>query len=146
MKSKVRRNSLRILYVTKYTKLQTFLYSQSKICFSDNCVGDNLLNRYFIMAILDEFWDKVKPLAKKKTFRTDNHAFWFFYRVTVWVHILFALLLGGKSFFGDPIDCAIRKTEVKSDLIDNYCWITGTWTVRDKEPHEFPPNSVRRKV
>ena len=96
---------------------------------------------------ITDFIDSLKSFTKKKEFRTDNVAFWLFYRVTVGIHILFALLLGGKSFFGDPIDCAIRKSDVRADLIDNYCWITGTWTVQDKEAHEIAPTSIlRRKV
>ena len=93
-----------------------------------------------------EFLEPLRSIAKTKPFKTDNTAFWFFYRLTVAIHVVFALLLGGKAFFGDPIDCAIRKSDVKGELIDNYCWITGTWTVQDKEPHEIEPNSVRRKV
>jgi len=93
-----------------------------------------------------DFLDTLKNYARPKKFKTDSWGFWFFYRATVLVHVIFCLALGGRAYFGDPIDCAIRRAEIRGDLIDNYCWVTGTWTVQDKEPHEITTNSVKRKV
>ena len=98
------------------------------------------------MGIIDDFVTPFKGLLRQKVFKKDNFLFWFFYRATVAIHILFTLVLGGKAYFGDPIDCTIRRVEVRGDVVDNYCWVTGTWTIKDKEPHEIAPNSVRRKV
>ena len=96
--------------------------------------------------VVTDLFGELKGYITPKPFKTDSFLFWFFYRATVGVHVLFAILLGLKAYFGDPIDCVIRKTEVRSDVIDNYCWVTGTWTVQDKEAHEIETNSVRRKV
>ena len=98
------------------------------------------------MAITHDLLDPLKIFVKPKKFKTDSWGFWFFYRATVAVHVLFCIMLGGRAYFGDPIDCAIRRAEVRGDLVDNYCWVTGTWTVKDKEPHEITTKDIQRKV
>ena len=98
------------------------------------------------MTIYSDFITPLKAFFKKKVFTTDNNAFRFFYRVTFAIHVLFCFLLGASQFFGNPIHCAIRNTHVDKDVINNYCWITGTWTVQDKEPDEIVANVHRRKV
>ena len=59
---------------------------------------------------------------------TDNVVFQLHSRVTVALLATFSLLLGSKQYFGDPIDCSVDG--VRQSLMDKYCWITGTWTVR----------------
>ena len=93
-----------------------------------------------------EFLDPLRGVFKPKKFKTDCWGFWFFYRATVGLHVFMCLLLGGRAYFGDPIDCAIRRAEVRGDLVDNYCWVTGTWTVEDKDPNDITTKSIQRKV
>ena len=102
------------------------------------------------MALLNDIIKPVKDTFQPKAYskvKVDSKLFWFFYRATVALHVLFVFILGGKAYFGDPIDCALRKTDVPGNMIDNYCWVSGTWTVRDKRPHEIAPNVGKaRKV
>ena len=65
------------------------------------------------MAVTSDFLDPLKKFAKPKTFRTTSILFLFFYRATVAIHVLFCLMVAGKAYFGDPIDCQIRKTDIK---------------------------------
>ena len=99
------------------------------------------------MSVFD-FFNPLKEKIKKKPFEKDSCLFRFFYRLTFLLHVFFALLLGGKNYFGDPIDCAMRKSDVGMHIIDNYCWVTGTWTVKDKSDEKILENhmSSRRKV
>ena len=58
-------------------------------------------------------------------------------------------MVGGRAYFGDPIDCAMRKSQaIGGGIIDNYCWVTGTWTVKDKPDDQILAKhmSSRRKV
>ena len=93
--------------------------------------------------------EPLKNKFKDKPFQNDSRLFWFFYRLTFLLHVFFALLLGGKNYFGDPIDCAMRKSSaLGGNIIDNYCWVTGTWTVTDKPDDQILSKhmSSRRKV
>ena len=94
------------------------------------------------------FFNPLKEKIKKKPFEKDSCLFRFFYRLTFLLHVFFALLLGGKNYFGDPIDCAMRKSDVGMHIIDNYCWVTGTWTIKDKPDEEILEYhmSSRRRV
>ena len=56
--------------------------------------------------------------------------FWLNYRVTVWIHICFALGLTFLQLFGDSIDCSMDT--VDKNIIDSYCWSIGTWTLGKK--------------
>ena len=95
------------------------------------------------------FLSPIKDQFKSKPFVKDSTLFWFFYRLTVALHCLFALMVGGRAYFGDPIDCAMRKSQaIGGGIIDNYCWVTGTWTVKDKPDDQILAKhmSSRRKV
>ena len=95
------------------------------------------------------FLSPIKDQFKSKPFVKDSTLFWFFYRLTVALHCLFALMVGGRAYFGDPIDCAMRKSNaIGGNIIDNYCWVTGTWTVKDKPEDQILAKhmSSRRKV
>jgi len=63
---------------------------------------------------------------------TDNNCFRLVYRATVALHVLFTALLGARQYFGDPIDCSMHDSSVPRGMLNSYCWITGTWTVRSK--------------
>lgn len=98
------------------------------------------------MAVIYDILAPLRKFVKPKTFQTDSILFLFFYRATVGIHVLFCLMLAGRAYFGNPISCAVRRAEVRPDLVDQYCWATGTWTVGDKEPDEITTRSVQRKV
>jgi hypothetical protein len=51
-----------------------------------------------------------------------------FYRATVSLLVLFALLLGSKEHIGEPIHCSGEGFD--KEFINTYCWTKGTFTVR----------------
>ena len=56
---------------------------------------------------------------------------------------MFLLLLGMKQYFGDPIECDIKQSEaVDKRLMENYCWISSTWTVWEY----YQPEMNRSKI
>ena len=34
------------------------------------------------------------------------------------------------QYVGDPIDCYANSKTINEDMLDNYCWIEGTYTKR----------------
>jgi hypothetical protein len=74
----------------------------------------------------------LKSLTKIEAVKTDNVAFRLFYKGTVLVHIFLLILLGSKQYFGDPITCdSSGNKDVPRDVINTYCWISGTWTLKE---------------
>ena len=43
--------------------------------------------------------------------------------------ILFSAMLTAKQYFGDPIDCFVQG--VPSGIVDTYCWVHGTYTLKN---------------
>lgn len=61
----------------------------------------------------------------------DNLGFWLHYRLSVITHLQFSLILSAIQYFGDPIDCALDLVDKNlANIIDNYCWQSGTWTFK----------------
>jgi len=52
-----------------------------------------------------------------------------FNRLTVGGLLVASLLLAADEFYGDPIDCKVDG--VKPEIMDKFCWTTGTYTVRE---------------
>lgn len=50
--------------------------------------------------------------------------------VTLLILIGFSALLGAKQYFGDPIDCYSSSKTIPNGVLDAYCWINATWTVK----------------
>ena len=44
-----------------------------------------------------------------------------------------------SQYVGDPIDCHTNSKKWQGDdaaeMFDNYCWIEGTWTERERTPN-----------
>uniref|UniRef100_A0A2R5L4Q5 Innexin n=1 Tax=Ornithodoros turicata TaxID=34597 RepID=A0A2R5L4Q5_9ACAR len=58
----------------------------------------------------------------------DNFMCRLHYKASVGILIAFSILVTGKQYVGDPIDC-ISKDSVPHDLLDTYCWIHKTFSV-----------------
>ena len=76
-----------------------------------------------------------------KDIQTDCMTSRLFYKGAAAIHFCCLLLLGAKQYFGDPIECDVKQNEaVDKNLIENYCWISATWTVKElydpKTPEE----------
>lgn len=71
-------------------------------------------------------------ILKIDSIDTDNNIFRLHYKATMFILIVFSLLLTQKQYFGDPIDCL---SDSSIDVLDTYCWIQSTFTlpqVRDR--------------
>lgn len=70
----------------------------------------------------------LKFLGRIRIITIDNWVFAAHYRFTTWALLGFATLLGFTQFFGAPIQC-IKDGSFEEKIINNYCWIEGTFTV-----------------
>ncbi|XP_077298880.1 innexin inx2-like [Arctopsyche grandis] len=80
-----------------------------------------------------------KPISMINKFRNitlDNSVFQLHSKVTVSILLVSAILVSSKQFFGEPIKC-ISDKEKLTDALNAYCWIHGTYTLR---------NSVNPKI
>ena len=59
---------------------------------------------------------------------TDNKTFRLFYKGSLWLHFGIIILIGAKQYFGDPINCHQRKSDIEQNMFATYCWIHGTYT------------------
>ncbi|GFQ76398.1 innexin [Trichonephila clavata] len=71
----------------------------------------------------------LKSLLKSKNLHIDHWAFRLHYRFTVLFLLLFCIIVSTKQYAGDPIRCS-KDTREFSSLVDNYCFITATYTVK----------------
>ncbi|XP_050707945.1 innexin inx2-like [Eriocheir sinensis] len=70
--------------------------------------------------------ESIRNLLAIKNIKIDNIFFFFHYKVTMVLLVIFSLLLSKKHYFGDPIDCLVES--LNSHTIDMYCWIHSTYT------------------
>lgn len=70
-----------------------------------------------------------RSIVKYDKIQTDNCVFKLHYTFTVLLLVVFSILLTSKQYFGEPIDCT--APDDKKTLIDTYCWIFGTYLVKD---------------
>ncbi|XP_013773582.1 innexin inx2-like [Limulus polyphemus] len=60
----------------------------------------------------------------------DNNVFRLHYKGTMVLLIACSLLVTGRQYIGDPIDC-ISKDDIPPNLLDTFCWIHTTFSVED---------------
>ena len=60
----------------------------------------------------------------------DNDVFRLHYRYTVFLLVACSALLSASQFFGKPIDCHMRGEKLPGDMVNTYCWIHGTYTLK----------------
>lgn len=77
-----------------------------------------------------------KALLHRRSVGIDNNVFKLHYNFTVVMLLLFAVLLTSKQYFGNPIDCYSDSSGLK-ELIDNFCWINGTYIIREHLTSKF---------
>lgn len=79
---------------------------------------------------MDQLFGSLKNLFKVDTTNIDNNVFRMHYKLTVAVLIAFSILVTGRQYIGDPIDC-ISKDDIPSDVLDTFCWIHHTFSIVD---------------
>ncbi|XP_050036071.2 innexin inx2-like [Dermacentor andersoni] len=79
---------------------------------------------------MDQIFGGLKSFVKIEAIVTDNHAFRLHYKVTCALLIAFSILVTSRQYIGDPIDC-ITKDSVPTRVLDTFCWIHSTFSVKD---------------
>ncbi|GBM83499.1 Innexin inx2 [Araneus ventricosus] len=77
-----------------------------------------------------DLFSSLKSFFRTSTTFVDNWAFTLHYRITTGVLIAFSILVTGKQYFGDPIDC-ISRDDIPTKLLNTFCWIHTTFSVPD---------------
>lgn len=80
----------------------------------------------------------VKPLGellKIKQINTSDPCFVLNTKLTTAMLILFSMLLSTKELFGKSIDC-YSESESNKEIMDEYCWINGTFIHAEAESFE----------
>ncbi|XP_014215358.1 innexin inx2 [Copidosoma floridanum] len=85
-----------------------------------------------------DVFGSVKSFIELDKIDTDNIVFKLHYKATFVILLAFSILVTSKQYFGDPIDCIVD--EIPSDVMDTYCWIHSTFTVRHL--HGIPGRNV----
>lgn len=75
--------------------------------------------------------EPLQKLFKLKEIDIYNNIFKLHTKVTVIFLLFFVCLLSAYEFFGKPIDCIINDVNSKVAFLDKYCWIHGTYIVRN---------------
>nr|XP_023026317.1 innexin inx2-like [Leptinotarsa decemlineata] len=83
-----------------------------------------------------DFYRSLRSILKLEEVHTDNNVFKLHYRVTVLLLLSFTILLTSKQYFGDPINCDVDE---RKDVIDTFCWISGTFIIKNNVFDNFLP-------
>lgn len=75
-----------------------------------------------------DIFGSLRSLIKIDQVCIDNNVFRLHYKATVIFLVGFSLLVTGRQYFGDPIDC-IQRDDIPPNIIDTYCWIHSTFTL-----------------
>ncbi|XP_073995060.1 innexin inx2-like [Rhodnius prolixus] len=78
--------------------------------------------------MLLEIFTFLKLIFIEKAVNIDNLVFKLHYRITALLLFIFSVLVTARQYFGDPIDCLVQGVPEK--VMDSYCWISSTFTVR----------------
>ena len=76
-----------------------------------------------------DIFRSLKSLLKISRVHIDNTIFRLHYSLTVIILLAFCVVSTTKQYVGDPIDC-VRADSVPASVINTYCWIHTTYTVR----------------
>jgi hypothetical protein len=74
------------------------------------------------------FFGSLRPLLKLEEVCIDNIIFQMHYKATVFILLIFSLLVTSKQYFGDPIYCQPNDA-VDENVLTTYCWIHSTFAV-----------------
>jgi len=77
-----------------------------------------------------DLFSNLKAFIKPSSCTIDNHIYRLHYKASVIILVAFSLMVTGRQYFGDPIDC-ISRDDIPSNLLDTYCWIHTTFSLED---------------
>lgn len=78
---------------------------------------------------MDIFGAIASRFVKIRSEVIDNHAFRLHYRITTALLIAMSILVTSRQYLGDPIDCLSQSSSIPSNIMDQYCWISTTFTL-----------------
>ena len=78
----------------------------------------------------------LKKISKLDETCIDNNVFRLHYKATVVMLVAASILVTGRQYFGDPIEC-IQRDDIPQRVMDTFCWIHSTFTL---------PGSLNKKV
>lgn len=73
-------------------------------------------------------FDSLKGVIKVPSVVIDNNVFQLHYRFTVLVLAAFSILVTGRQYFGDPIDC-INNDDIPEQVLETFCWVHATFSL-----------------
>ena len=82
------------------------------------------------------FFSSLLSHLRQQKVKVDNETFRLHYKFTLIVCIACSLLVTGREYFGDPIDCIPPGEELLAPIIDTYCWIHSTFTLPESHHKE----------
>lgn len=65
-------------------------------------------------------------LTKVKVLTLDNCVFRLHYRFTMLLLLAFSILVTSRQYIGDPIDCSSPSSNLRENMVDQYCWVSST--------------------
>lgn len=77
---------------------------------------------------MDKLFGSLKSVLKLQTVTIDNNVFRLHYKVTLVILVAFSIVVTGRQYLGDPIDC-ISKDDIPTRVLDTFCWIHSTFSV-----------------
>lgn len=83
-----------------------------------------------------DLFGSLRNIAKLDKVCIDNNVFRLHYKVTVIMLVAASILVTGRQYFGDPIDC-IQRDDIPQNVMDTFCWIHSTFTL---------PNALNKRV
>ena len=89
-----------------------------------------------------EFFESLSNLIRLDRVCIDNAVFRLHYKLTVLLLVACSLLVTGKEYFGDPIDCIYPDDNDEDQFLDTYCWIHSTFTLPDAFNKQVGINGV----
>lgn len=83
------------------------------------------------------FFSSILSHFRTDQVKVDNETFKLHYKMTLIICVASSLLVTGREYFGDPIDCIPPGEELLAPIIDTYCWIHSTFTLPDSHDKEI---------
>ncbi|XP_074600105.1 innexin inx2-like [Brevipalpus obovatus] len=83
-----------------------------------------------------DLFGSLRNITKLDKVCIDNNVFRLHYKVTVVMLVAASILVTGRQYFGDPIDC-IQRDDIPQNVMDTFCWIHSTFTL---------PHALNKKV
>jgi len=80
--------------------------------------------------IFTTFSQYLKP-SQNDPVKIENFIFTLHSKVTVTILMVGTMFLSMRQYFGEPIECLARGSDISPALLQNYCWLEGSFSVQD---------------